>query len=444
MTEIQGTFGIDSIEMANAFEGYACDISRANQDADAKRHGVDMTRLHMESLLSTGRAARKDPSPLWDECVTAAREALGAGASERDVREYAMRLDWYLPPHGAMPPVTATEFAAARGLAASWFYRTGVSEESVEKFVSQSPDEFYPDDLALSKMAPEAVVELVRAAYAKALADAAGAPFLAFQPASYMVDESRFRVDWEEERAEDERRKMLREHGVDLALLCEEEEAAQVPWKHVPWETYFARALSELGPQATEREVHLWARELENERFKRNRVPWDTCMGRAWEVLGQGASDRQIHEYAARVWVGLKPHVGDVLQREAWVRRQVKYMVGGRMAIEFWFNPKAHEELASRIAAYSYLDVPKTELAAELTAGFVEGAQAEKAVYEARQREEHAKREAGKAVVQRLMEGPNPPTLEEIHRAGCEYRIAWGKIHVPKDSTPAAPTTEET
>src|SRR5687767_5568771 len=75
-------FGIDSIEMAHAFEGYACDISRAARDTDIKQHGVDMCRLRMEARdYRLPRAQRRDPGLLWHEHVAKARVALGASAS---------------------------------------------------------------------------------------------------------------------------------------------------------------------------------------------------------------------------------------------------------------------------------------------------------------------------------------------------------------------------
>lgn len=422
---------ITSIYMAHAWEHAACERSDAAKDSDIKMYGVDMCRVNMEAEdIRIGRASRhEDPCPLWHELVASARAVLGSAATERDVREYAIRLKWGLPPHGAMPPVTPQEWAGARGLVASWLYRSGMSEEGLEKYITSAPEDYYPEDASPSKVSPGVLVELVREAYAKEVAASVGAPFLTERPCWWLLDSDLRQLRYRGRgcAADEAYTDLLLSNGVDLALLRKERLAAEPPFVYVPWEAHFAQALAELGPTATEREVNLRAARLHYVRESPPRPPWEICLDRARMALGQTASPRPIHEYAARLRAGLKPHAGDILSREEWLQRQTAYLVSIRFNFRFWFDSKAEEDFISLLVDGAYLDAPKAELKAALLAGYRAGKRAAEEEQLARSSDEARQRDEAKAEVEAILASPTAPPIEEIHRAACEYRKNWGR-----------------
>lgn len=424
---------ITSIHMSHAWEGVACDRSDTAKDSDIKMYGVDMCRVNMEAEdIRIGRASRhEDPCPLWHELVASARAALGSAATERDVREYAIRLKRGLPPHKAMPPVQPEEWARARGLVASWLYRSGMSEEGLEKYITEAPKDYYPEDVSPSKVSPGVLVELVRAAYTKEIAASIGAPFLTSKPCWWLLDSDRsalrskdYAAGWASSEAYTD---LLLSNGVDLALLREERLAAEPPFVYVPWETHFAQALAELGPRATEREVNQRAAVLHYAPTSPPRPPWEICLERARMALGQTTPTRPILEYAARLRAGLKPHAGDVLSREAWLQRQTTYLVSIRFNFRFWFDSNAEEDFVSRLVDASYLDAPKADLKAELLAGYRARKRADEEEQLARSNDEARQRNEAKAEIEAMLGSPTAPALEAIHRAACEYRVNWGR-----------------
>lgn len=415
---------ITSIHAAHAWEALAWDRHCAERKADIATHGVDMVRADAELYMSWGqgedRLAAMDPRPLWHERVREARRALGDGATERDVREVAVRLDWRLPPHGAMTPMTVAEWVAVRGLEASWLYRKGMSDEGLEAFITKSPERFYP-----GLISAEELVTLVRANYSDALAKAAGAPFLPVDATTWELCSDRLSSQsskgfWPSPE-ENQHFDLLVRAGVDVALLREERIAAEPAYVHVPWCERFAQALAEMGGAATERAVNQRAVELEHAaRSAPEPLPWLECLERAQVALGAQATHRALHEYAERLRRGLTPHAGDTLDRDAWLRRQIHYLMQLRFRFDFLLNDL--ESFASSLAGHCYLDTPRGELKTALLEGYAAARTEEEAEYTAKQQKEHEARTVATAELEALLSAPNASPIEAFHRAACDYR----------------------